>query len=682
MMRRLIIILTSFTFLTTSLGISPAVADTLFSCGSGTYNVTSSGVLTGGSCDANLLVLDSSVTSIQYASMQGWRIKSLTIPASVTTIGNSAFYALPDLETITVNASNTNFKTVDGVLMNFAESRILHYPGASRSTTYTVPGTVTSIDDRSFNCLSYLQVVNIPAGVTTIGPSAFETCGYPFFPPSLKEINVSPSNTQFTSIDNVLFSKNGTILLNFPGNYAQLDYAVPAGTTEIAASAFSYTKIRSVTFPNTLVTIKQYAFAYTPDLISVGQFPASYKYSYGNWSPFIGAVKVENFSVASANTDFTSVDGVIFSKDGLTLYEYPGGRTATTYRIPDSVTAVDQQAFANQYLKTLTVPSTLQTLGYSYLSLDYLAFAGTSSVATIQGFGSVQSLVYCGTTNSVINTFASSIAKTVECLAGFFSSIPGAPTIGIATALSPTSASITFTAPASNGGATIETYTATSSPGSITGQVLQSGSGTITVTGLTPSTSYTFSVTASNNVGTSSASNSTVSLTTPASAEEIAAQIAAAIAKREAEKRNARAEIISRYKKSEKASVELFALAEIPGITKENIGALEVEIFAYSEELRADITQVLKSSRKYEVVGIMASDRFVTCYSNSLIEIGLIHEDSKHKEALTAAIKKLPASERSSYAAIKEAIDNEIAEIQARKDRLANVLALIASRNG
>ena len=68
-------------------------------------------------------------------------------------------------------------------------------------------------------------------------------------------------------------------------------------------------------------------------------------------------------------------------------------------------------------------------------------------------------------------------------------------------------------------------------------------------------------------------------------------------------------------------------------------------------------------------------------YSSELIEVGLISAESKYKAALTAAIKKLPVDERSSYAEIKEAIDNEMAEIQARKDRLANVLALIASRN-
>jgi hypothetical protein len=95
-----------------------------------------------------------------------------------------------------------------------------------------------------------------------------------------------------------------------------------------------------------------------------------------------------------------------------------------------------------------------------------------------------------------------------------FATVPGAPTIGVATTASATSATVTFTAPASNGGSTITSYTATSSPGSITGTLSQSGSGTITVTGLTASTSYTFTVTATNAVGTSAPSSASNSITT------------------------------------------------------------------------------------------------------------------------------------------------------------------------
>ena len=90
---------------------------------------------------------------------------------------------------------------------------------------------------------------------------------------------------------------------------------------------------------------------------------------------------------------------------------------------------------------------------------------------------------------------------------------PGAPTIGSATAVTSTTATVSFTAPANDGGAAIISYTATSSPGGITGTLSQAGSGTITVSGLSEGTAYTFTVTATNNIGTSNASGPSNSIT-------------------------------------------------------------------------------------------------------------------------------------------------------------------------
>ena len=163
-------------------------------------------------------------------------------------------------------------------------------------------------------------------------------------------------------------------------------------------------------------------------------------------------------------------------------------------------------------------------------------------------------------------------------------------------------------------------------------------------------------------------------------AEELAAATREAAAKREAAKQSARIEIVESFKNVQKASLELFNRAEILGITPGNIDQLHVEIFALPQTSRAEITQVLKVARKYEVLGIIASERVASIYSNSLIEIGLISKESKYKETLTRVVKGLPLSERSSYAGIKDAIEAELAAIQARKDRLTKILTLISSR--
>lgn len=104
-----------------------------------------------------------------------------------------------------------------------------------------------------------------------------------------------------------------------------------------------------------------------------------------------------------------------------------------------------------------------------------------------------------------------SSTRSFNVVANIFS-VPSAPTIGTVT-ISGTTATVPFTAPTSNGGQTITSYTATSSPGGLTGTLNQSGSGSITVSGLSNGTAYTFTVTATNSVGTSQPSATSNSVT-------------------------------------------------------------------------------------------------------------------------------------------------------------------------
>lgn len=168
-------------------------------------------------------------------------------------------------------------------------------------------------------------------------------------------------------------------------------------------------------------------------------------------------------------------------------------------------------------------------------------------------------------------------------------------------------------------------------------------------------------------------------VTTPPAAapteEQVKAAAAAAAAKREAEVKTARAEITSKLKDGKDLSLQSFAQAGIPGVTSSNFAEVQADILALPAESRTDINQVLKVAFKYEVVGKIASGQTISLPTTAFVEIGLIPATSKNKIALVYALRKLPESARDSYAEIKTAIDAHAAKIQARKDRLATVLA-------
>ena len=136
-------------------------------------------------------------------------------------------------------------------------------------------------------------------------------------------------------------------------------------------------------------------------------------------------------------------------------------------------------------------------------------FSGTNTtspvtVSGLTGGASYTFIVYA--TNALGNSANSSPSNSV-----FAATAPGTPTIGTATATGSSSATVSFTAPACNGGVSIDYYQVISTPGCITAT---GSTPSISVSGLTYSTSYTFKVRAHNSVGYGSYSGSSNSITT------------------------------------------------------------------------------------------------------------------------------------------------------------------------
>jgi outer membrane protein OmpA-like peptidoglycan-associated protein len=137
-----------------------------------------------------------------------------------------------------------------------------------------------------------------------------------------------------------------------------------------------------------------------------------------------------------------------------------------------------------------------------------LTMSSTGTTAIFTGLTAGTTYSFSVKARNGMGLSPATLSNSVTTLAA---SLPSAPTSLVAKTASQTSVSVAFTPPTNNGGSPITSYTATSNPG---GVQTSSSSSPIVVTGLTPATAYTFTVTANNSVGSSLASVASNSATT------------------------------------------------------------------------------------------------------------------------------------------------------------------------
>jgi len=332
------------------------------------------------------IVIPEGVTSIgDYAFYHCSALTSIYVPDSVTSIGGSAF-AYSGLISLTIGNGVTTISdftfrectSLVSVTLGNNVSTISDYAFyyCTSLTSITIPGSVTTIGNYAFSVCRALTSINIPSSVNSIGNQAFLACT------ALNSFTVDADNPNFVSIDGVLCSKDGTILIAYPGGLSG-PAIIPGSVTTIGSYAFGYSTITSITIPDRITSIGSYAFEYCKALTSV---------YFGNG---MTTVSPRMFYFCSALTSVTIPDSVTSISESAFYY----CTALTSITIPDSVTSIGNAAFAWTALTTITIPDGVTYIGEG----EFWGCTSLTSVTIGSGVTTIgmEAFIYCPILTSI-----------------------------------------------------------------------------------------------------------------------------------------------------------------------------------------------------------------------------------------------------------------------------------------
>lgn len=325
-------------------------------------------------------------------------LEKVTIPASVTYIGDHALRNSTTLKNIEVDENNEIYSSVNGALLNKAQTELITYPKANDAAEYTVPDSVTIIDQYAFYLCSNLQQINIPEGVTEIGTHAFESCT------GLTSIALPEGITNI--VDYTFISCNGL-----------KEVSIPKSVTTIGNNAFgNCINITDVNYAGTEAEWKNIAIGEGNFYLSAAVLHASDSEEKEK-SQFVyevlsdGMLKIKQYVGDGGHVVIpTVVDGKRVTTIGAQAFF--DCDTVTSVEIPKTITKIEWDAFYDcENLENVTMTDKVKTIegGAFQNCISLTDITLPSKLTAIYGF------VFAGCESLKEITIPSSVTSIDEC---------------------------------------------------------------------------------------------------------------------------------------------------------------------------------------------------------------------------------------------------------------------------